>query len=466
MTPWTGRRTLPIAVLAVVLCAAACAPASGARATGQQPNPAAPAPVPAGFPSAGSSTAPVPSDAASSPAARPLPPAATSATQQQVDFLLARVAADPGDAAAQRDLGLALLQRIRETLDPSGYPPAEVALQAARHLLPGDPLVLVGLGGLRLGRHAFVDALKVGREAMRLTPVIPAARAVVVDALIEVGRYREAFKEAEALAADSPDLSTLARLSYARELRGDLRGALTAMRAAAASPGLAPENTAYVTALVGHLQRLTGDPVGARETYERSLRLVPGHAPSVSGLGHLALGDGDLATAEQSFREASAVVPLPEYVIALGETLEVAGDAEGARRQYELARAEIALFKANGVVVDLELALFEADHGDAARALELARAAYAETPTVRAADALGWALHRLGRDQEAAMRSTEALRLGSRDPLLRFHAGAIEAALGKTVAARADLRMALTTDPGFSATGAAEARQILGSLPG
>jgi len=186
----------------------------------------------------------------------------------------------------------------------------------------------------------------------------------------------------------------------------------------------------------------------------------------MSGLGHLALGDGDLAAAEQAFREASAVVPLPEYVIALGETLEIAGDAEGARRQYELARAEIALFKANGVVVDLELALFEADHGDASRALELARAAYAETPTVRAADAVGWALHRLGRDQEASRMAAEALRLGSRDPLLRFHAGAIEATIGKTTAARADLRVALSIDPGFSATGVAEARRILERLPG
>jgi tetratricopeptide (TPR) repeat protein len=463
MTSWTGWPTLPIALLAVVVGVAACTPASGAPTLSRAPTPAVGSAGPAASPAA---AAPASSDPASSTAPGPLPLPTTSATQQQVDFLLARVAADPGDGAAQRDLGLALLQRIRETSDPSGYPPAEAALQAARRLLPGDPLVLVGLGGLRLGRHAFAEALKVGREAVRLTPAIPSARAVVVDALIELGRYREAFKEANGLAAASPDLSTLARLSYARELQGDLRGALTAMRQAAASPGLAPENTAYVTALVGHLQRLTGDPSGARRSYEQALALVPGHAPSMSGLGHLALGDGDLAAAERAFREASAVVPLPEYVIALGETLEIAGDAEGARRQYELARAEIALFKANGVVVDLELALFEADHGDASRALELARAAYAETPTVRAADALGWALHRLGRDQEASRMAAEALRLGSRDPLLRFHAGAIEATIGKTTAARADLRMALSIDPGFSATGVAEARRILGRLPG
>jgi hypothetical protein len=60
----------------------------------------------------------------------------------------------------------------------------------------------------------------------------------------------------------------------------------------------------------------------------------------------------------------------------------------------------------------------------------------------------------------------KALRLGSIDPVLRFHAGAVEAALGETKPARRDLGMALATDPGFSATGAAEARRILATLPG
>ena len=157
-------------------------------------------------------------------------------------------------------------------------------------------------------------------------------------------------------------------------------------------------------------------------------------------------------------------MPLPEYVIALGETLEAMGDDAGAKDQFELAAVLITLFQANGVVVDVDLALFEADHGDAAQALELATAGYAGAPTIRAADAIAWALHRLGRDQEAARRSGEALRLGSRDPLLRYHAGAIAAALGKTADARRDLEAALATDPGFSATGAAAARRLLDSL--
>ncbi len=75
-----------------------------------------------------------------------------------------------------------------------------------------------------------------------------------------------------------------------------------------------------------------------------------------------------------------------------------------------------------------------------------------------------WALHRLGRDEEAAPFSVEALRLGSRDPLLLFHAGAIAAALGRADEARQHLEAALAADPGFTPAGAAEARSILDDL--
>lgn len=414
---------------------------------------------------AGATPSRVAVDPKPTPAPDVRPTATTGPTQALVEYLTERVTAMPDDAAAQRELGFALLQRIRETADPSLYSPAQAALDAARRLDPADPLTLVGLAALQLGRHEFADALATGQAALAVEPRFAPARGVLVDALIELGRYDEAFAEADALAADSPDLPALARLSYARELRGDLDGALAAMRRAAAGAGLASENTAYVTSLVGHLERLTGDADGARAAYERALALVPEHAPSIAGLGRLSVGEGDLSGAADAFREAAAIVPLPEHVIALGETLEASGDMTGARRQYELARAEVALFAAAGVVVDLDLALFEADHGDAARALALAEAAYTATPTTRAADARAWSLHRLGRDHEAARWSAEALRLGSRDPLFRFHAGAIAATLGDADAAQRDLELALATDPGFSATGAAEARSILEALP-
>ena len=443
----TRRLVMPV-VLA--LCCAGCATASSAI-----PRPSV---APAATPVATPAPDPTATDAA------PVQ-AATSPTAAEIGRLEAAVAADSSDEASQRDLGFALLQRIRETADPTLYVPAAAALDAARALEPDDALVMAGIGGLELGKHEFADALVTGRGAVAMSPNLSAARAVVVDALVELGRYDEADKAAGEMLGVRSDLSTLSRVSYIAELHGKLDIALRAMRMAADSPGLARENIAFVDGLLGNLLVYSGEPGAAADAYHRALVLVAAHAPSLAGEARLAVGAGRLDDAIALFQRAADILPLPEYVIALGDTQAAAAHMDDAARNFKLARAEIQLFQASGVVVDLDLALFEADHGDPSRALTFAETAYQATPTVRAADALGWALHRSGRDREAKRRSDEALRLGSIDPLFRYHAGVIAATLGNIAEARHDLQLALSTDPGFSATGAAQARRILASLP-
>jgi tetratricopeptide (TPR) repeat protein len=422
-----------------------------------------------GAPPALRSSAAPPSPVASPAAATPRPvvappPAPLSPTVAAIERLRAAVSADPADADAQRDLGLALAQRVRETADPALYGPALAAFDAALRLEPDDARTLAGIAGVQLGKHEFGAALATAEEAIERSPSLVAAHAARVDALVELGRYDEADAAAGVMLGLAADLTTLARVSYLAELRGRLPAALAAMRAAAAAPGLAPENSAYVSALVGNLLVASGDRAAAAEAYEAGIALVPDHPPSLAGLGRLAVGAGRLEEAIARFERAAAVVPLPEYVLSLGDAQAAAGRTAAAERSFDLARAEIQLFRAAGVVVDVDLALFEADHGDPAAALRDAVAAFEAAPTIRAADARAWALHRLGRDRDAKPFVEEALRLGSRDALLRYHAGAIEAALGDVMTARRDLELALATDAGFSATGAAEARRLLETL--
>jgi tetratricopeptide (TPR) repeat protein len=173
---------------------------------------------------------------------------------------------------------------------------------------------------------------------------------------------------------------------------------------------------------------------------------------------------GDLVTAAARFQLAADIVPLPEYVIALGEVDEARGDATGAATNFGLARIETQLFQANGVIVDLELGLFEVDHGDPVQGLALAEQAYGERKTVKAADTLAWALLKNGQVAKAVTMSKQATRLGSQDPIIRYHAGMIEAAAGQTSAARRDLQLALKLDSGFSATGVVAIRAELARL--
>lgn len=450
--PSSGQRGIRIRTIAVGLLAAvaiaACAPDAGAPL---------PPPSASAAPSQPAATPPPTPSQAVAPGSTPSPTAPTGATagtetQARIERASAAITADPTNGEAYLQFGVALLQRVRETADPSLYARADEAFADARRLAPDDPLVLVGIGTLQLARHQFAAALKTGKAALAQAPDSSTALGVIVDAQVELGHYADAATTAQRMIDLRPGLTSFARVSYLRELYGDLPGALDAMEQAAAEAGPTPENFAYVSVLVGNLRSLNGDRRGAATAYNDALTAFPGYAPAIAAQGRLAVGEGDLATAIARFSAASDIVPLPEYVIALGEAEEASGDAAAAKRDFDLASVETRLFKANGVVVDLELALFEADHGDRTDALALARAAYAERHTVRTADALAWALYRNGDPKAALERALEALRLGSRDPLLLYHAGMIEAAAGPRAAARRDLRLALRLDPGFSAT--------------
>jgi tetratricopeptide (TPR) repeat protein len=453
------RTLLPAVGLAVAVLLGACSP------------PAAPVPTASDPTSPTETMAPAPTStpaATSTPSMTTEPPAGDtsggSATEARIARAREALTADSANGAAYLELGVALLQRVRETADPSLYPLADEAFAKARQFAPEDPLVLVGIGTLQLARHQFAAALVSGRAALKEAPDSATALGVILDAQVELGRYEDAAITAQRMINLRPGLASFARVSYLRELYGDLPGALQAMEQAAAEAGPTPENYAYITVLVGNLRSLNGDRHGAADAYSSALEAFPNYAPALAAQGRLAVGDNDLKTAIVRFQAAADIVPLPEYVIALGEAEEASGDKAAAQRDFALAGAETRLFEANGVVVDLELALFEADHGDKATALALAKGAYAERRTVRTADALAWALYKHGAVTRALKLVREATRLGSRDPVILYHAGMIEAAAGQRAAAIRDLRLALRLDPGFSATAVVLLRAELAKL--
>jgi len=122
-----------------------------------------------------------------------------------------------------------------------------------------------------------------------------------------------------------------------------------------------------------------------------------------------------------------------------------------ARRQYALIGAIEQLLRANGVKVDLEIALFDVDHGiDLHHALALARIGRHDRPSIDGDDVLGWALARNGQCAAALPHSERALRLGTQDALKFFHRGMIERCLGHTGTARVWFRRALALNPHFS----------------
>src|SRR4051812_38428232 len=339
-----------------------------------------------------------------------------------------------------------LLQRVRETGDASYYRRAEAVLRGVER----TPAVLTTLGTLALARHDFGAGLAYGLRARRAAPMTVKPLGVIVDAQVELGHYRDAGRTLQTMLDEKPNLSSYARVSYFRELHGDLDGAVRAMRLAVSAGGGAPENVAYVQTLLGQLEYLRGRLGAARVAYEQALARFPRYAPAEAGLARGEAAAGRTRPAIRRLRGVVDRLPLPEYVIALGETELAAGGRAAARRDLALVGAEEKLLAANGVNTDTELALFEADHGSPARAIVLARRAWRNAPSVRSADALGWALTSAGRAREGVSWARRALRLGSRDPMFLYHAGSSALRAGDRAAGRRWLRASLRLNPRFS----------------
>jgi tetratricopeptide (TPR) repeat protein len=375
----------------------------------------------------------------------------TSAGQSDVESLEERIRESPRDARALTLLGYGYLQRWRETADASFLPRAGEALQRAQRLGPNETLALVGLGSLALTQHEFRTALRYGREALRRAPASARPLGVVGDALLELGRYDEAFDTFERMNAVKPNLASYARIAYARELLGDRPGALAAMRLAVDASSGHREPAAWARVEVAKLELGAGHLRSAERELRAALALMPGYVFALEQLARVEAARGRLDRAIRLVDRAAQAVPLPQLVSLHGDLLARAGRPAQARRQIATVSAIDRLLAAGGIRTDLESAVFQADHLIARRNLVArARAARAARPSVYGDDALGWALARTGRCSEALPWLRRSLRLGTQDALLFFHRGYAEGCAGNEAGMRSWYRKALALNPAFS----------------
>jgi tetratricopeptide (TPR) repeat protein len=233
------------------------------------------------------------------------------------------------------------------------------------------------------------------------------------------------------------------------------------MRLAVSSGGATPENVAYVQTLLGNLEFDRGHVAAAAQDYGTAELSFRQYVPAIAGLARTQSVTGHLNDAIDNYRMAISRLPLPEYITGLGETELAAGRERQAGQDLSLISAEERLLQANGVNTDVDLALFEANHGSPARAVALGRRAWAQAPSVRSADALGWALTRAGNPRAGLGWAHQALKLGSIGPNYLYHAGIAAKDAGHTTQARGYLERALALNPHFSPLYAPLARKAL-----
>jgi len=354
----------------------------------------------------------------------------------------AAVRAAPTSAGAYASLGDAYLSRARESGDPGFYSRAERSFDAALRRDARDVGALIGAGTLAGLRHDFNAQLRQGLAARAVAPALARPLTVVADAQIELGHYPAAERSIQRLVDLKPGLPSYARVSYFRELSGDADGAVMAMRLAVSAGG-SPADTAYVQTLLGDLELARGRTGAARDAYRSALRDVPSSPQALIGLARIDVASGALQPAAARLRRSTDRLPLTTGLTLLAEVELAAGRTRAGRADLAAARAQHELLGRGGTRPDAEAVLFEANHGSPARAVELGRRVWRGAPSIRPADALGWALTRAGRPQAGLAWSRRALETGSRDPLFRLHAGVAARRVGRGREAAVHFALAL-----------------------
>ena len=168
-----------------------------------------------------------------------------------------------------------------------------------------------------LSQHEFKEALEVAKEGVKLYPYNAGVHGSLTDAYVELGDYEKAVLTADKMMSIRPDLRSYSRVSYLREIHGDIEGAIEAMELAVTAGYPGYEQTAWARLTLGNLYESQGKLAEAEMAYATILQNRPNYAFATAALAGIAQKRGDLTKAEKLLKEACAIIPEVGFYVQL-----------------------------------------------------------------------------------------------------------------------------------------------------
>jgi tetratricopeptide (TPR) repeat protein len=357
-------------------------------------------------------------------------------------------------------VGWRWLGKARLSGDPGFYVNVASCADQALRVSPGEPGALQLRSLVLMNGHRFEDARREALKVLATDPLNPIALGTLSDALLELGRFEDAVDAAQRSADAKPGPVAYARASYFRWLTGDKDGAKRFIKSALSGRDRRdPEPTAWTFVEAAKIFWHEGDYEGADAVLAEALRWVPDYPLALVTRGRVALSLGQRERAIHLLERAYRMQPLPETAWLLADARAMQGDVAGAEVENE------RVVQAGRRSDRLALALFYATKNRAIdEALRIIEEERAGRGGIYVDDTYAWILYRAGRIDEARRASDRALRLGTPDARILYHAGAIQMAAGVPTG-RSLVEKALAINPQFDVTGAAEARALLAANP-
>ena len=391
-------------------------------------------------------------------------------TKKAIAGLQASLRAQPDDHKSRLLLAQAYMQEARITGDHPYYDAAAMQLlDVVLEAQPDNFEALCCKATLCLTQHHFSQGLALAEQARQLNSNSGYVYGLLTDAHVELGHYDKAVQMADKMNQLRPDLPAYARVSYLREIHGDIPGAIEAMEMAVKAGYAGLEQTEWTRVALGHLYEISGDLPKAEACYQMALMARPSYAYALAGLGRVAAARKDYATAIKHYEEARITVQDYAFADELADLYRLNKQPVEAER---MARKSIAMLadaaqeadenEAMGHYADRELAYAYLKTKELDKALAHAKIEYERRPdNIDVNETLAWVHYKRGEYTEAQKYMQVARRTNSQNPVLLCRAGLIMAKNGQAAAGHALIEKVLTRTPYLSPELAAEGQTLL-----
>lgn len=333
---------------------------------------------------------------------------------------------DPKDYEAALKLVYVFVNEARITGEHGHYYPA--ALQMCDYIMKNNELekdlkfrTLAAKAGVELSLHDFKKALQTGTEAMNLNPYNAQNYGVLVDANVELGNYEEAVKMADKMVSIRPDLRSYARVSYLREIHGDVDGAIEAMKMAVDAGFPGQEQTCWARLTLGNLYQQYGQLDAAEGEYNTILKERPKYPFAIAALAEIAVKRKEYAKGEKLLKEAAEIIPEVGFYEELARLYKTQGKEDACKQTLDEIWPMLADDEAHGHNMNLEYANIYADlTGDLDKALQYALKEYEIRPdNIDVNRKLALIYQEMGNGSKALEHMSKASKTNSKHPELK-----------------------------------------------
>lgn len=237
---------------------------------------------------------------------------------------------------------------------------------------------------VELSLHDFNQALQTAERAATLNPYNAYIYGCLVDANVELGNYAKAVEMCDKMVSIRPDLRSYSRVSYLREIHGDLPGAIEAMDMAvkAGYPGF--EQTEWARLQLGRLYERKGDLAAAEKQFQMCLAARENYPFALAALAGIEEKRGHYGRAETLLKQAADIIPEVGFYIDLVKIYQKTGRGNEMQPLIQEIQGMMAEDIAAGHNMALEAGRFHLEvTKNLEQALRYAREEYQKRPANR-----------------------------------------------------------------------------------